>query len=55
MKTVTLFTLDKPKLIDLMEKDYATTKIHKKSSMESSRMVSWREWENYTSQVEITT
>lgn len=55
MKIRTLFILGKQKSIDLMAKDFAIIKTHKKSSMVSSKMGSWKEWENFIFLVGIIT
>ena len=55
MKTKISSILVKQKLIVLMGKDFAITKVHRKSSMVSSKMDNLKEWGNFTSQVETTT
>lgn len=53
MKIKILFLSDKLRLISLMAKDYAITKIHKKLFMDNSKTGSLKEWDNYILQAEI--
>lgn len=54
IKIKILSILAKPKLIDLMAKGYVITRIHKKSSLDNSKMGSWKAWVNCTLPVVIT-